>query len=496
MPTTFDNVFVSGSLFEKKIDELNDNISVIAKVLGEDSTGTIKSHKMTQTYVRAGTISKYVATGELYKVDKESGVSVTVKGNITATVNEETFIAAVGHANTHGYEFIYDGAAWHMEGEETELAAYGIVVTGTPAAEDAIVVHVTGSEVVFEVAAPDGYDVPANSELTHALSLITRDVQSYNTIAFCPAQMLKVIAADEFSSGIAAGTTLYITLDHGCYDGTTKQDGTYNFTVPHAIPVGGGIRHSLMGVAESSASNYTKARILSGTFTTYDASGNVIDSGLATSEGATGTNLGTATAEDKQYQSGSHLNTTRRQAYGSNQALNSYIKMWLESDAKGAANGAVASWYKKLSEFDLPIKSTLPGWLHGFDPEFVSVICPVRKRTLLHTYDRETATKYVDAVMKVWQPSMTEVGLGQNDSVYEVGVDASGNTKVNGPYPLYNGASNSDRIKYEGTTARVWWLRSPYPSLSYHVRYVKADGSLSYYHAYHAYGAVAGLCIG
>jgi hypothetical protein len=50
--------------------------------------------------------------------------------------------------------------------------------------------------------------------------------------------------------------------------------------------------------------------------------------------------------------------------------------------------------------------------------------------------------------------SIVEVGLGNqwND-------DVAGNKVL----ALYDGATNKDRIKYFGTTARYWWLRSTYP---------------------------------
>lgn len=488
----------TGERLAEAMEEAAGHLAVIARAAGEDASGAIKSHKMTQTFVRAGTISKYVATGELYKVAKETGVSVTVVGDgvTAATVNEDTFIAKVGHADTHGYEFIFDGAAWRMEEEEAELTAYGITPTGTPVEGDIIVVHVTGSEVVFEILGTNDYDVPANSELKHTLPLISRDILSHGTIAFCAPQLLKVIAADEFPNGIAADTTLSITLDHACYDATTKQDGTVHFTTPVAIPVGGGIRHTEIGKYYGSASDYTFAKILSGTFSVYDADGTVIQSNIATSEGSEGTSLGACTAETPSYMGVTvHMNSTRRQMYGSNGA--SHQLDWLESSAAGAASGAAASWWKRHSEFDIPVKSTLPGWMHGLDPEFISVLCPVRKRTYRNPFDRTNQNvKYADAEYTVFQLSMTEAGFGANDGVYECGVRADGTVNKAEAYPLYKDATNEDRKKYEGATVRYWFLRSPDPSYAFNVRGVSTSGALNNSNARNADGVVAGLCIG
>lgn len=473
---------------------INQNLNLIAHALAGQSDGSVKSHSMAQAVIRAGLVKNYFTTGDLYKVYKESGVSVTFVGDaITAvTVDDAKFIEAVDSSRTFGYEFIFDGAAWHLDGVEAELSVYGVTVTGTPSANDILVVHVQASTLYAEVLDTDDFDVPTNPELTHTLPLLFRDILWYGTLAFCSPQMMKVIEASEFANGMPAGTYTF-SLDHSSYANNTVQDGDVHFTTTQAIPVGGGIRHSAIGVYQSS---YTRAQILAGTFTTYDASGEVIESGLATADGAEGTNIGTVTAESATYMSGTGLNLTRRQAHGSNEYANSYMRMWITSDAKGAAEGQVASWYTKLSKFDRPIKSTMPGFLYGMDPEFVKAICPVRKRTYLHPFDRTTDKKYKDTEETVWQISMTEMGYGNNDGIDEGGVKADGTINRAGAYALYDGASNADRIKYEGSTKRVYFLRSPHPSSAYGVRSVDTSGALNNYFAYYAYGVVAGLCIG
>lgn len=480
----------------KKIDELNAQLGLIARALSGDTSGVIENHTMTQAIIRAGLAKSYFATGDLYKADKESGISTTYHGDAISavTVNEESFIAKVG-SHTHGYEFLYDGHVWHMEGQEAELTEYGISVTGTPAENDVIVVHVQGSTLYFEVLDLNDFDVPINPALTHTIPLLSRDILSYGVIAFCPPQMLKAITADEFPSGMPAGT-YSLGLDHAAYNNGTTQDGTVNFTTTQIVPVGGGIRHTAIGVYQSGS--YTRAQILDGTFTTYDASGNVIESGLTTSDGASGTSLGTATAEDAStYAFGNAVNLTRRQGHGSNYALGNYIRKWLRSNKAGAGSGQVASWWDRVSIFDLPIKSTLPGFRHGLDPEFDAIICPVRKRTLLNAFDRTDDKAYVDSEETIWQISMTEMGFGANSGVYECGVKADGTVNRGEAYELYKDA-NANRLKYDGTTARYWFLRSPNPSYAYFVRFItpSGTGSLHDNHAFSSSGAVGGLCIG
>ena len=484
---------VRDATLERVGNEMNALLGLIAQSMSEDASGKITSYSVIRSYLRAGLIRKILAVGDLIRVNKETSLSVTVAGTITAaTVNEDTFLAKTGHAGAGSYEFSYDGAAWSLHGETVELSEYGVTPTGTPAAEDKIVVHEAASEIVFEVAGID-YDNPVSKTAEHSLSLITRDVQSYGTIPFHSPQLLKVIAADEFADGLPAGTYT-LTLDHGAYDGGTTQDGTFVLVTMQTIPVGGGIRHSAIGVYQSSS--YTKAQILAGTWTTYDASGNVIESGLTTTEATAeteGTSLGTATAESMNLMVGTHLNSTRRQAHGSNEAAASYQKMWLNSSAAGAASGQTASWFRKMSEFDLPIKSTLPGWLHGMDPDFVDCLGAVYKRTAVSAWDNNGTASYVDTQDTVFQLSMTEIGLGNNGSIVETSPKADGTQGSTDPYPLYSGATQADRIKYEGTTARYWWLRSPNPSSCSSVRNVDPSGALSSNYASSALGAVAGL---
>ena len=479
-----------------QLDETNTHLGVIARALTNGATGEITSHSMAQAIVRAGAAKFYFAPGDLYRVNKETGVYVTITatGVTAATVNEDTFVAKVESAATQGYEFVYDGAAWHLDGAEVELPEYGVSVTGTPVNGDIVVVHVQGSQVTFEVLDVDDYDVPINPSLTHTLPLLSRDVLSYGEIPFCNVQLLKAVAVDEFPSGMTPGKYT-LSLDHAAYNAGTEQDGDISVEITQTIPVGGGLRHTILGVY-SSDNDYSRTRLLTGTWTTYDASGNVLESGLATLDEGGGTSIGTATAETMNYMDGTHLNATRRQGNGSNYTLGSRIRMWLNSDAAGAASGEVASWYKKVSEFDLPLKTTLPGFLHGIDPTFSAVICPVRKRTWLSTWDRTGESAYIDSAESVWQPSMTEMGYGNNSGVAECGATADGAINRTGAYALYSGVANEARIKRYGSTARYYFLRSPYPSNVSLVCSVYASGALNGSYARSTYGAVAGLCIG
>ncbi len=454
-------------------------------------TGEVKEWKALRNVLRSGLIRKLLAVGDQLLVEKESGLSVTVNGNVTAaTVNEETFVSATGHAGERAYEFVFDGAAWHLEGSAVELAHYGITITSTPQEGDAVVVHEAASQIVFDVLDFD-YDHPVNADLEYSLSLLTHAILLYSAIAFSAAQALISIRADQFPDGLVAGQTYYLHGDHCCYDNTTKQDDDYSFTPTKAVPVGGKVRHSEIGKWYSNASDYTVAKVLSGTWTTYDADYNVIEQGLPTAQGSTGTLIGTVTAIDPQYRATAWVNFGQRNMYGSNRNAHSANRKWLNSDAPAAGSGAIASWWEASDEFDMPIRSTLPGFLHGIDPTFRAVIAKVYKRTALGMFE---GNGYEDTEEYVWQPSMTEVGFGNNNNVVETSPLADGTTGKITPYAFYVGATNKDRIKFHNGTARYWWLRSPYPSY-YAERGVAPGGALNYNGPHYSNGVVAGLCI-
>lgn len=485
------NTFIVDRPKESTHARIADALEVIALNTGEDSS-EITDWSSLKRIVRGGFIRKALQVGDKLRATKETSLSVTVTGGISAaTVNEDTFIAKTGHTGTAAYEFTYDGAAWHLHGEEVELAAYGITATGTPHADDAIVVHEVASDIIFDVVAID-YDVPANENLEHSITLLTQDVMHYSAIPYCAPQALFAVAADQFADGMPAGTYT-VNSDHAAYDESTSEDGPVHFTTTLPVPVGGKIKHSAIGAWR--ANGYARSYVLAGTFTTYDAEGTIIESGLATVDGEAGTVLGTTTAQTPSYKVGAHMNYSQRNAYGSNNFEHSAQQKWRDSAAAGAASGQIASWWYPSDEWDMPVKSTMPGFLHGFDPEFIACLAQVRKRTLLHKADRTGAAAYVDTVMRTWAPSMTEMGFGANDGTYETAANADGTLATQAAFDLFVGAENADRIKSYGGSARYWWLRSPSPWGAGNVRYVTPAGALSSSYAYNADGGVAGLVI-
>ena len=487
----------------KKLDNMTLMLAAIADGFSETEDGKglyFKNFKTLQTLSRMGLAGRVLDSYSYVVVNKEESMAIAAHGTgVTgATINEETFTEEIGTAETKEYEFIYDGSAWKLNDETVILASYGITATGTPAAEDTIVVHENASAIRYDVLDID-HDIPVDPNFTHTITLCAHDCKIYNTLPYKRSQGLIYVDPTAFPSGLTAGEFYYIIGDHCSYTSNTAEDGMYGFTPTIDVPAGGLIRHTAMGAYQSTSTNYTQARVLAGTFTTYDTIANgraVIESGLATSlaDGQTGTCLGTVTAETMTYRSASYCNMTRRNAHGSNYYIGSDERAWMNSKAKAGVDAkGVQLWQSgSLGIFDIPSTANVAGNLHGVDPALLDVMGKVRKRTYLHPADRsDQSVKYADTEELVFPISMEEAGLGTtNDGVHENAVDAEGNVKTT-PYAYYaRRTTGAERIKYQNGTARYWWLRSPIPSHCSTVRYVNSSGALSTTSASPAYGAV------
>ena len=321
------------------------------------------------------------------------------------------------------------------------------------------------------------YHTPANANIQHSCTIGMTNC--YQNFAFdAPEGLIKVV------DGLAGGSHYYVTLDHGSYGGGTGQDGVYGGTLAadQTIPAGGYLRHTTMGVYQSS---YNASQITNGKWIAYDASFNQIGSQIDTDSGdETGTNFGTATAQTENGNS-PHVNFTSRNAYGDNRLEYSN---WLQF-----ANASGIGWWVQKTEFDFPPSgiATLKGLLTGLDPVMLRSMMKVKIRTAIPIFDGG----YKDIETKVFPLSMTEVNLGTNNSQYETSFGLDDTLKTT-PLAFYTSATNADRIKTLNNAARYWWLRGPYPSYSGVVRSVSTDGSLSSGNANYAIGLSAAWVIG
>ena len=433
-----------------------------------EGIGNVDSWSGVQRIVRADLGSAILPAGDQLSSFRATAASATVSGSgITdASVNLATFLNAVKQSDPQIYIFDFDGTVWEFNDNAVDLATYGITTTGTPQEGDRIIVTVAATEQNFDVMDHDLH-TPVNPALTHTMALLLHDMAAYGTIPFCPPQLLYYTDVE-----LPAGSYKF-TLDHGAYGGGIDQDGIYMFTTDVAIPADGGIRHNAVGYYKESG--YAKTDITGGKVIIYgpgDARAIVKDN-ITCSEWDGDTecyDLGTFTARSTTYHTadGKH-NFTERNAYGSNRWKTSVARQWLNSDGAPVPDGSevVSNWYTRQTVFDCPPGGAkLAGYLYGLDTALVAVICPVKVKTAIPDPDKISGGEiYEETEDKIWLPSMTEIYGSNNMGVAE-----------GSQFDYWKDTSDAAKIKYQGSTARHWWLRGAYPG--------------------NANGFVPGLCIG
>ena len=416
----------------------------------------IKSFKDVQAIVRAGLASHFFHIGDQIIAEKETAMNATIgntdpntnPGIISALVIDLAFIEAVGVVHGGDYEFIYDGAEWHLNNEPVQLSAYGITVAGTPIRGDVVIIHETASKLIFDVIGID-HDIPSDVQYTHSITLQLHD---------CIAE-LQYDAAEAlftFPAGLAAGT-YYFTID-STYDASNNDYTGYQFTLSQDIPAGGVI--TFPWASNAKASTVKVSSWASVTATT------AIET-VSTTDATTGTNLGNVTTAGD---AANNINSIQRARYGSNNYAESAIRQYINSSAP--TNGV---WSSK-TKFDRPPAwaTTTAGFLYGVDPEFVSVLGKVKKVTALNTVSDGGGSVETDE--KVFLISRTEAYAGN---------EIAGGEGT--PYAYYANYSDltapgtgadTNRIKYRGNVAKYWWLRSPYVGNAHNVRNVNPSGAL------------------
>jgi len=432
----------------------------------------VASYADAQAICRAGLAGQIFHTGDQIVVERETGMNATVgnsegitAGITAATVIVETFIAAVGEVHSGDYEFTYNGAEWHYNGEPVQLAAFGITVTGTPVHGDEVIVHETAAKLYFDVIGRD-HDEPADPQFAHSISL-----QLHDCIASMQYDAPEALFA--FPDGLNAGT-YYFTIDSS-YDATYNDQSSYCFTLANPIPAGGIIMFGWGYQALASKAKITSYASLTAT--------TAIET-VSTTEATTGISLGNiTTAGDFE----NNINSIQRARYGSNNWKESAMRQYLNSDKPA---GQV---WTPQTKFDRPPSwaTTTAGFLYGIDPEFVKALGKVKKITAKNNVTDGGGVETNDEL--VFLLSRTEVYGGNETSTAE-----------GKPYAYYsdysdysaaNAGADKNRIKYRAGTAQYWWLRSPNVGNANSVRNVYPSGSIDHYTANNSNGVAPACCI-
>lgn len=435
------------------------------------NTGGLKINSFAdvQAIVRAGMADKVFAIGDQIIAEKETAITATVgntegTSSITAaTVAADTFIAAVGTSHNGEYEFSYNGAEWHFNGEPVQLSAYGITVTGTPKAGDEVLVHETTNKLVFDIIGID-HDTPADSQFEHSLTLQLHDL--YQNIQFDSTEAI-YYAREELVAG-----TYNITLPAG-YDVENGGGKTYQFTLTKPVPAAGQIMFPWAYQQQASATKVS---------TYVNANASAVIETVSVQEGSEGTSLGMADGTV------SDLNHIHRARYGSNNWAESDLRMRLNSSAAPGGTWTRQSKFSRKPSW----ADTESGFLRGVDPDFLSVLGEVTKVTALNTLTDGGGSK--TSTEKIFLLSCSEVYGNFENSVDE-----------GAAYPYYknysdfaskNDGNDTNRIKYQSNgTPYYWWLRTPYTGYASYVRYVFPAGAIDSYGALNSNGLAPACCI-
>lgn len=170
-----------------------------------------------------------------------------------------------------------------------------------------------------------------------------------------------------------------------------KNGEQYQFTLTKPVPAGGQIV-GFYGMPDNSPDKWS--------ISTYSSakSTSAIET-VAPTAGAGGTNLGTLTITGD-----GKLNSIHRMAYGYNRWGQSAIMQYLNSAAPAAR------WWAPQNKWDRPPAelAAKPGFLTGFDGEFLNVIRPVRVRTALNTATDAADGTYEDTYNKIFLPALEQ----------------------------------------------------------------------------------------
>ena len=182
-----------------------------------------------------------------------------------------------------------------------------------------------------------------------------------------------------------------------------------------------------------------------------------------------------------------------RRNYGNNRMVLANIRQWLNKSGTG--------WYQAQHSYDRPPSNAYvwsnyneydgeAGFLTGFGPEMLASLLTTTLTVAKPTVDGGGSETFQD---KVFLLSMAEVGLGSENGIsegYKLALFSANNSRK--AYPTAQAVSNSEYTSSSLSASQpwYWWLRSPYSSDAYRVRYVDSGGSLSYYSAYDGIGGV------
>lgn len=231
-------------------------------------------------------------------------------------------------------------------------------------------------------------------------------------------------------------------------------EGTYQFTLTNPVPKGGQL--DISGYVDTAMTALQVRSYANQTTTSTTES-------VAITAGSGGTNLGTF---------GEGLNHSSRVSYGSNNYKESAMRQFLNSSA---AKGSV---WTPQTKFDRPPSwlTSLAGYKNGLDQDFLAVVGKV----VLPCSANNTYEAPDSSIAKGAKYTLNdEFYLASAMEIFNTNSDVADDSKV---FPFYEGAGNTDRIKYRDGAAANWCLRTPISWNASHVSLVDSDDGAMYNH--------------
>ena len=185
---------------------------------------------------------------------------------------------------------------------------------------------------------------------------------------------------------------------------------------------------------------------------------------------------------------------TERRNYGNNRYSFSNIDQWLNTDGNGG------SWYSaqhsadQAPDSESPMPNEVPVISNGVEystrPGFLNAFTSAEKNVILSTTIRVVKSSvdgggYEDISRKVFLPSVTELGLADENGIAEGGKWSYFDGTLSAP--LTNQAYSNTLSNYKPATVSGtwrWWLRTAYYTNGYSLRCINDKGALDGTQAY------------
>ena len=318
----------------------------------------------------------------------------------------------------------------------------GIAKDILPVGTQLAVNHSVYGTYLFDVVAHD-YLKSVHDENAHTMTIQQHDL--------LPATQFDASEAFYYAEAELPAGTYNFTLATAY---SSWAEGTYQFTLTNPVPKGGQL--DISGYVDT-AMTALQVRSYANQTTTS------ITESVAITAGSGGTNLGTF---------GEGLNHSSRVSYGSNNYKESAMRQFLNSSA---AKGSV---WTPQTKFDRPPSwlTSLAGYKNGLDQDFLAVVGKV----VLPCSANNTYEAPDSSIAKGTKYTLNdEFYLASAMEIFNTNSDVADDSKV---FPFYEGAGNTDRIKYRDGAAANWCLRTPISWNASHVRLVDSDDGAMYNH--------------